>query len=57
MRVTSTEGTFYTSVRILHLPVHLVLQATGTTGVLVPGSLGTSTRNDDAWGVYVSCKL
>ena len=56
MRVTSTEGTFYTSVRILHLPVHLVLQATGT-GVLVPGSLGTSTRNDDAWGVYVSCKL
>ena len=56
MRVTSAKGKFYTSVRILHLPVHLVLQATGT-GVLVPGSLGTSTRNDDAWGVYVSCKL
>ena len=49
MRVTSTEGTFYTSV-----------QCTYTTPTSAPGTgtrVSLGTRNDDAWGMYVSCKL
>ena len=48
MRVTSAKGKFYTSVR-----VYYTYQCTWYYWYQV--SLGT--RNDDAWGMYVSCKL